>query len=261
MSLRMRSLDVFLVPASLLLLGAGAVFGGCDSDPAAKPGTLTVHWELEGIGTCDGLGLVSVVAIATNSKDEPTEVEADCEAGASEGTIVLTDLPAGKYTVAVEGITAEDRHTHRGVHAKSLSVPDGGEADNAATPILLTEKHVNVIVRWDWDSALLGGSSCTAAKIDTLHIEIFSESKPVADHEDGQHVSCNTAEFVHPDTGETEPGGVVFADLPPMKAVQAKVTAFDKDDVIVAEGLSEPKDLIAGDTTDDHDETVKLTPP
>ncbi len=160
--------NISAVLASVLSIG----LAGCSD--ARGVGSLAVSWILGGPG-CDAAGITTVrVRLLDDDydvlQDAPPQA---CDTGFAG--ITLADIPAGRFTVMLEGLTDAGEAEFEG-RVEGVRIRENQETKLA--PIVLSLKPASLRLRWGFSNGLLCGSNGVqtihATLIDDLGNEVLS---------------------------------------------------------------------------------------
>lgn len=152
---------LFSVLASILVMG---LFGCGDSRGV---GRLTVSWVVGGPG-CEAAGIASVrIRVVEDGEDVLPELAPQpCEEGF--GGLTLADVPAGRFTVLLEGLTSDGRADFEG-RVEGVRIRENRET--VLAPIVLSLKPASLRLRWGFKDGLLCGSHA----VQTIHATLIDD--------------------------------------------------------------------------------------
>jgi len=178
----------------LALLSVGAT--GCGAEAGA--GSVRVFWVVAG-STCSDAGVASVRIFVEDSEGTSVvsrPIVQSCANGL-EG-VVVRDVPAGSWTVRIEGLDVEARTFLEGTRG-DVQVGSGRETKvSPAIQLSLISSRVRLV--WKFEN----GDLCSTNGVDWVEVNVF---KGLEGQIDSKTWTCEP-EVVHPD------GGVILSDLP-----------------------------------------------
>lgn len=150
-----------LLLASVLAMGVT----GCGDTRGV--GLLTVSWVVGGPG-CEaaGVDVVRIRVIEDGVNLTPEVVPQPCEAGLAGFT--LADVPAGRFTVLLEGLTSEGNAEFEG-RVEGVRIRENQETVTA--PVVLLLKPASLRLRWGFRNQLLCGSN----GVQTIHATLIDD--------------------------------------------------------------------------------------
>lgn len=218
-----------LVPALVALLAAT----GCAND--AGVGALGVSWILGGPGCGEGGAAVATVRVRLLEdgydvlQPPPT---AACDQGFAGLDIV--DVPAGRFTLLIEGLTSEGRPEFEG-RVDDVRIRE--DSTTLLAPVVLTLKPASLRLRWGFRDGALCGShgvqTMQATLIDDLGNEVLIPTP----------FPCEL-----PLAAMDAEGGVLLAGLPARRTLSILLYGMNVDGVAVRFGYGEV-DTAPGETS------------
>jgi hypothetical protein len=152
----------------LTLLVLAVLLAGCYGDDVGT-GTLKVDWKLEG-KTCESAGVVMVrgdLLEGVVSVLDTAPLELPCSAG----TMLFPEVPAGRYTVLLEGLDDENRTIYE-ARAPGVRVREGSTVTDAGAPLVLERKLGFLRLRWTFP---LDTPTCGFSGIKSVEISVEAE--------------------------------------------------------------------------------------
>ncbi len=218
------------VPPLTFVMLLTLVAAGCGDSRGV--GSLKVAWLLGGPG-CEEAGITTIRVRLLEDGSDVLDPPTTAECGQGFAGLAIDAIPSGKYTLLVEGRTAEGRTEFEG------RIEDVRIRENEITqppPVVLLLKTASLRLRWGFRNGLLCGSngvlSIQATLIDDLGNEVLAPTLfpcelPLA-------------------SGDIE-GGVLVTNLPARRTLAILMYALNIKGVAVQFGYGEA-DTAPGET-------------
>lgn len=153
-------------------------WASCGPEDSKPPGSISLQWRFGG-KSCSDFGVVEVRVSVRKDKEDVLNPPPTfpCEHGASG--VVLEDVPAGTYTLALEGLTATGRADYQGIR-NGVRVESGKETV-VSPPVNLELKKSEVLLNWEF---LQGTGHCNGNRVQLVQVIVFDRAAtPVYDAE------------------------------------------------------------------------------
>ena len=177
-------------------------------------GLLKVHWVVGG-STCSGALLTEArVHVLDDDVDIITPAPtANCVDGASG--VVLPEVPAGTYTIWVEGLDASGKSFYDG-RREGVKVK-GGEQTVGDPPVSLAMKKAALRLKWRFAN----GGLCSGNAVAEMDVSVFDTTSNV--------VFNDTTLCDPPVTSDNPEGGVLVTDLRGNEELSVAVYGLDAE--------------------------------
>jgi len=207
---------------AILIVAACLVALACGS--SEDLGILRVHWAVGG-STCSSALLTSArIHVLDGDTDVVTPVPtANCVDGTSG--LLLSEIPAGSYTVWVEGLDSSNNSFYEGKR-EDVKV-SGGKETVVDPPITLSMKKAALRLKWNFTN----GGLCSGNAVAHMDVSVFDTTSNV--------VFSDTTLCDPPVTDDNPKGGVLISDLRGNEPLSVAIYGLDADDTRIFMGKAE----------------------
>ena len=220
-----------------LLAASTLVVTACEDAPGA--GSLQVFWVPGGMSCADAKITDVRVRVLDGTADVVPAVTAGCPVGQSDAGQVVPGVPAGTWSVRVEGLDSDGNANFAG-QADAVTVR-GGE-QTAPPSIVLYVKRSTLRVTWGF----AGGGLCGGNGVAKVDLSVINKDPQLVYPTDGASglFPCDP-----PLTADNPNGGVLIPSLSPNQELTVHLFGLDTQNKRTWVG-STPTTTAAGKTTD-----------
>lgn len=217
--------------------------GACDSGGggSSPPGSIVAEWRLTptDCGTERVATIKAYLMRGGQVLDPPVEATRACADASDEGTVELTDVKVGTYTVVVEGWTANEGPEFPDGRAIYEYIFDGVKVtsnnETRTGQETLKKKPARLRVKWKFEDGNMCGENGTSE----VNVELFDGTTPIVNGQ--QRVPC-TATIVDDTEGSPFDGkdGVLFDAVDAERNILILATGYNDAGDKVREGQTDP---------------------
>ncbi len=220
-----------------LALALTLVATACEDAPGA--GSVQVFWAPGGMSCADANIANARVRVLDGTDDLVPPVTAACQVGQSDAGQVVPGVPAGTWSVRVEGLDADGNADFAG-RQDNVTVRGGEQTSVPAIALVMLPSTV----RLTWSFA--GGGLCSGNGVATVDVSVFDKVPQLVFPPSGVSgaYACDP-----PLTADNPQGGVLLSPLPGNHDLVVHLFGLDAQGKRTWVGSS-PVTTTAGKTTD-----------